>query len=173
MVFAPAVPPLPRGRSEAGGGWVCLPLPFDALLTAEDEGGGVMACSSYSLERVRVERRRIGSAGAIALVLPFPPSANTLFESAPGGGCVATKRYREWREAAHGEIVRQRPRFAVGPVARAELEREDKRNMKTGEDVVFSGDASVSHPRLIGVSPNGTRYRILVNDAGTLSTAVA
>ncbi len=75
-----------------------------------------MACSSYSLERVRVERRRIGLAGAIALVLPFPPSANTLFESAPGGGCVATKRYREWREAAHGEIVRQRPRFAVGPV---------------------------------------------------------
>jgi len=57
--------------------------------------------------------------------------------------------------------------------ARAELEREDKRNMKTGADVVFSGDVSVSHPRLIGVSPNGTRYRILVNDAGTVSTAVA
>ena len=41
--------------------------------------------------------------------------------------------------------------------ARAEIEREDKRNIKSGADVVFSGSAADSHPRLIGVSPNGTR----------------
>ena len=54
--------------------------------------------------------------------------------------------------------------------ARADIEREDKRNMKIGMDIVFSGDASASHPRLIGVSPNGTRYRILINNAGAIST---
>jgi len=72
--------------------------------------------SSYSLERVRVERKPIGLGGTISLVLPFPPSANNLFESGPGGGRVATKRYREWRQAAHAEILRQRPRLAIGPV---------------------------------------------------------
>jgi len=72
--------------------------------------------SSHSLERVRVERKAIGAAGTITLVLPFPPSANILFESAPGAGHIATKRYRKWREAAHAEILRQRPRLAPGPV---------------------------------------------------------
>jgi len=72
--------------------------------------------SSYSLERVRVERKAIGTAGTITLVLPFPPSASNLFENAPGLGQFATKRYRQWREAAHAEILRQRPRLAIGPV---------------------------------------------------------
>lgn len=72
--------------------------------------------SSYSLERVRVERKAIAAAGTIALALPFPPSTNNLFETAPRGGRVLTKRYREWREAAHAEILRQKPRLAMGPV---------------------------------------------------------
>ena len=54
--------------------------------------------------------------------------------------------------------------------ARADIEREDKRNIKIGADIVVSGDANGSHPRLIGVSPNGTRYRILINNAGAIST---
>jgi len=54
--------------------------------------------------------------------------------------------------------------------ARAEMEREDKRNIKLGADVTFSGDASDPHPRLIGEAPNGTRYRILIDNAGTIST---
>ena len=72
--------------------------------------------SSYSLERVRVERKAIGATGTITVALPFPPSTNNLFENARGGGHIATKRYREWREAAHAEILRQRPRLAIGPV---------------------------------------------------------
>src|SRR5690242_5465651 len=72
--------------------------------------------SSHSLERVRVERKAISAAGTITLVLPFPPSAGNLFENAPGAGKFATKRYRQWREAAHAEILRQRPRLAIGPV---------------------------------------------------------
>jgi hypothetical protein len=55
--------------------------------------------------------------------------------------------------------------------ARAEMEREDKRHIKLGADIVFSGDASDPHPRLIGVSPNGTRYRILIDNSGAISTA--
>ena len=54
--------------------------------------------------------------------------------------------------------------------ARAEIEREDKRNIKSGADIVFSGSAADSHPRLIGVSPNGTRYRILIDNAGAITT---
>jgi len=72
--------------------------------------------SSYSLERVRVERKAIAAAGTIALALPFPPSTNNLFETAPNGSRIPTKRYREWREVARAEILRQRPRLAVGPV---------------------------------------------------------
>ena len=53
---------------------------------------------------------------------------------------------------------------------RAELEREDKRNLKAGGDVVFSGSAAESHPRLIGVSPNGTRYRLLISNSGAITT---
>lgn len=56
--------------------------------------------------------------------------------------------------------------------ARAEVEREDRRNIKLGGDIVFSGDVNAAHPRLIGVSPNGTRYRILINNAGAVSTVV-
>jgi len=65
---------------------------------------------------VRVERKAIGLGGTITLALPFPPSSKTLWEIAPDGGRVATKRYREWRRAAHAEILRQRPRLAIGPV---------------------------------------------------------
>jgi Holliday junction resolvase RusA-like endonuclease len=72
--------------------------------------------SSYSLERVRVERKAIGAAGTIALTLPFPPSTNNLFETVQGGGRIPTKRYREWRNTARADILRQRPRLAVGPV---------------------------------------------------------
>lgn len=54
--------------------------------------------------------------------------------------------------------------------ARAEMEREDKRNIKLGADVIFSGDTADPHPRLIGVSPNGSRYRILIDNVGTIST---
>ncbi len=53
---------------------------------------------------------------------------------------------------------------------RAEIEREDKRNQKKGADIVFSGDATVKAPRLIGISPDGTRYRVLVDNAGAIST---
>jgi Holliday junction resolvase RusA-like endonuclease len=72
--------------------------------------------SSYSLERVRVERRAIGPSRTITLSLPFPPSTNTLFEDVTGDARTPTKRYREWREAAHAEILRQRPRLAMGAV---------------------------------------------------------
>ncbi len=53
---------------------------------------------------------------------------------------------------------------------RAEIDREDKRNQKIGADIVSNGDATVKGPRLIIVSPNGTRYRVLVSNAGALST---
>ena len=86
--------------------------------------------SSYSLERVRVERKAIGASGAIVLALPFPPSTNNLFENAPGlAASIPTKRYRDWREAAHAEILRQRPRLAVGPVeATITLEEQSGRH---------------------------------------------
>ena len=67
-----------------------------------------------------------------------------------------------------------KPESAYSPqneaAARAEIEREDKRNMKTGADIACSGSTAESHPRLILVSPDGTRYRILVSNAGALST---
>ncbi len=53
---------------------------------------------------------------------------------------------------------------------REALITEDQGNQKRGRDIVFSGDATVGAPRLIGISPNGTRYRVLVNNAGALST---
>jgi Holliday junction resolvase RusA-like endonuclease len=65
---------------------------------------------------VRVERKAIGLSGTITLALPFPPSINILFEKAPGSERIPTKRYREWQRAAHAEILRQRPRLAIGPV---------------------------------------------------------
>jgi hypothetical protein len=48
--------------------------------------------------------------------------------------------------------------------------REDARNVKKGADLEFNGDAAVAGPRLILVSPNGTRFRLLVSNAGALST---
>jgi len=72
--------------------------------------------SSHSLEGVRVEHKAIGLGGTIRLALPFPPSTSTLFENAPGGGRLPTKRYREWRQTARADILRQRPRLAAGPV---------------------------------------------------------
>jgi Holliday junction resolvase RusA-like endonuclease len=72
--------------------------------------------SSSSSGQVRVERKALGAAGTITLALPFPPPSNNLFEEVPGGARTRTKRYREWREAAHKAIDRQRPRLAVGAV---------------------------------------------------------
>jgi Holliday junction resolvase RusA-like endonuclease len=71
---------------------------------------------SYSLEGVRIERKALGDGGTINVALPFPPSVNTLFEDVPGGGRKQTKRYRDWRDAARQQLLRQRPRLAVGPV---------------------------------------------------------
>jgi Holliday junction resolvase RusA-like endonuclease len=69
----------------------------------------------YSLEGVRIERKPLGEGGTINVALPFPPSVNNLFEDTPGGR-KQTKRYRDWRDAAHQQLLRQRPRLAVGPV---------------------------------------------------------
>jgi hypothetical protein len=54
--------------------------------------------------------------------------------------------------------------------ARNIIRQEDGRNQKRGSDAQFNGDATITGPKLIIVSPNGTRYRVLVNNAGTLST---
>lgn len=54
--------------------------------------------------------------------------------------------------------------------ARQAIEQEDRRNVKAGADITFAGDALAKNPRLIIKSPNGTLYRVLVNNAGALST---
>jgi len=54
--------------------------------------------------------------------------------------------------------------------ARAAMEREDANNQKRLADVELNGDSAISGRRLILKSPNGTRYRVLVSDAGALST---
>jgi len=77
---------------------------------------GMNVPRSYSLENVRIERKSIGAGGTIKLAVPFPPSMNNLFENAPGGGRKQTQQYRGWRDAAHRQIQRQRPRVALGPV---------------------------------------------------------
>jgi hypothetical protein len=66
------------------------------------------------------------------------------------------------------------PPFGYSKTDQAEMRRElmgaDARNLKKGEDATYSGDANKTAPRLIIVSPNGTRYRLLVDNAGALST---
>lgn len=44
------------------------------------------------------------------------------------------------------------------------LEVEDMKNRKTGENIELAGNA------LILTSPNGTRYQVIVNNVGVLST---
>jgi hypothetical protein len=52
-------------------------------------------------------------------------------------------------------------------VLRQTLEAGDRENVKTGQDI------EVGSARLILTSPNGTRYSVTVNDAGTLGAALA
>ncbi len=44
------------------------------------------------------------------------------------------------------------------------LERMDSQNRKTNQDIEMAGN------RIILTSPNGTRYALVVDNAGTLST---
>lgn len=44
------------------------------------------------------------------------------------------------------------------------IEQEDRRNLKTGRDV------AVGSARLILTSPNGSRFSVVVSNAGALST---
>jgi len=54
---------------------------------------------------------------------------------------------------------------------RASLEREDRRNIKTGVDVTIT-DAkwTFAKDKIILTSPNGTKYYLEVSNAGALST---
>ena len=45
------------------------------------------------------------------------------------------------------------------------IERADKQNLKRGQDLEVGGG------RLILTSPNGTRYEVTVDNAGTLTTS--
>lgn len=40
------------------------------------------------------------------VVLPYPPSTNTLFRNVPGRGRVKTKAYKTWQNAAGWEVRR-------------------------------------------------------------------
>lgn len=53
---------------------------------------------------------------------------------------------------------------------RAAVEREDGRNLKRGQSVELSGNSGDGGPMLVLKSPDGTRYRLLVDNAGALST---
>lgn len=50
------------------------------------------------------------------------------------------------------------------------LVREDGRNYKKGTELQFNGDSAAAGPKFVIVSANGTRYRLLVSNAGVLST---
>lgn len=56
----------------------------------------------------------------ITIVLPYPPSANTLFRNVSGRGRVKTERYRTWARVAGVELSAQRAQWPVksitGPV---------------------------------------------------------
>lgn len=58
------------------------------------------------------------------------------------------------------------PKYDVSDQTRARvaIEQEDHRNRKKGVDL------EIVNERLILHSPNGTRYKVVVSDAGALST---
>jgi hypothetical protein len=57
--------------------------------------------------------------------------------------------------------------YANEAQSRAEIGREDSRNQKRGQDYNLGPNLAVI------VSPDGTRYRIVVSNAGVLSTVAA
>lgn len=53
---------------------------------------------------------------------------------------------------------------------RSTLQTEDGRNLKRGQDIVFSGDASVAHPAVILKRPDGVLRRLVIDNSNNLST---
>ena len=53
--------------------------------------------------------------------------------------------------------------------ANRQIEAADALNHKRGQDVEVSGGNATRKARLILVSPNGTRWSVLVGNTGTLS----
>lgn len=52
---------------------------------------------------------------SVVITLPWPPSLNNLFANKPGGGRIATPRYRSWQLEAGLVLKAQRPARILGP----------------------------------------------------------
>jgi hypothetical protein len=53
--------------------------------------------------------------------------------------------------------------------ARAEIKREDERNIKTATDITFSGDSTDGGPKLILKAPDGGLWRLVISNVGVLT----
>ncbi len=53
--------------------------------------------------------------------------------------------------------------------ARAEIDREDKRNVKKGADIILSGNVLDAGPRLILKRPDGSLRRLVIDNSDVLT----
>lgn len=100
----------------------------------------------FSLDRLRVERRKISDGGPVVINLPFPPSVNALFGQAPGHKRYPSAQYKTWQTAAEWTLLTARPPRVPGPVFLLfEFVAPDKRQRDVSNYIKAPEDLLVRH----------------------------